>query len=218
MLATTNKCVFSVKALLLLFVGLSVLFWCFQPAYLDGAYFPADVGDAWTYESDDGDVTFMVTSKESAGEHEVLVVRRILGDQRLDFYISRDQDGVRIHRVGADFYRPAFKEFAFKSTRGAAWSWKGAIGREAAQYNSSNEGLEDVDVPLGKFRAFHVIQANEHNITHFWLAKGVGVVKVLNKGGDSHDPIPGPFEWRLREFRSARAQPNSAYGQKNCAP
>ncbi len=106
--------------------------------------------------------------------------------------------------MGDDRYEPPFRQFAFPSGEGAVWEWRGKIGSEPAEYASRNEGLEEVEVPLGTFEAFRVRQTDSGQ-TDFWLVRGIGVVKLAGKTWDEHDPAPEPgsplyFDWRLKEF------------------
>jgi hypothetical protein len=192
-----------------LFVAIAVfalLFWWLRPEVLDQRYFPMAVGDRWVYESDAGDVVFHVTGKQTVGPAECFVVNRSIGEHQSVFYLSVSRDGVRIHQVDDDRYDPPYRQFLFPAKSGQAWSWQGRIGGKASQYDSANRGWETVEVPHGKHRAARVHQAGGSVVgADFWLAPGVGVVKLSGKSWDEHDPAPQPlyFEWRLKEFSRA---------------
>jgi hypothetical protein len=207
---------FSLRSLLLLalfcaLVG-GLVSWWLRPAVLDRGYFPMRVGYRWVYASDSandfGDVVFEVVGTEKVGDSECFVVVRTIRDQQLKFYVEVDDRGVLIHRVGADRYEPAYRQFAFRSKHGDEWNWKGTIGDEPGQYVCMNYGQHRVSVPLGQWDAFWVAQEapeSDSGDTNFWLVDEIGVAKIQAKFRDKHDPRPRPgeseqFDWQLKEF------------------
>jgi hypothetical protein len=197
---------FSLRGLLVLIALCGLLFWWLRPEVLDERYFPIEVGDRWIYESEMGDVVFHVTGRQKVGPAECFVVQRKIGDHQTPFYVSVARDGVRIHQVDDDVYNPPYRQFAFPTQEGQAWRWEGKIGAKPSHYACFNEGLETTDVPLGAVRAIRVRQAGGNVLeAEFWVAKGLGVVRLSGKSWDEHDPAPQPlyFEWRLKEYRRA---------------
>ncbi len=199
---------FSLRGMFLLVLAFALLFWWLQPEKLDRSYFPIGVGYKWVYASKggdtQGDVVFEVIGTAQVGDAECFVVLRTIGEHRLKFYVEVTHRGVWIHRVGQDIYQPPYQQFAFPTKQGDRWNWKGTIGDEPDEYASENYGLQEVQVPLGRWEAFYVGQQSLAH-TNFWLVDGIGVVKLEGKSWDEHDPAPQPgdplyFDWQLKEF------------------
>lgn len=162
------------------------------------------IGDRWVYEyRGNSDVVFEVIGTEKLGDAECFVVLRTIGEHKIKFYVEVTARAVLIHRVGDDRYNPAYPQFVFSSRQGNRWGWQGTIGSEPAEYACENLGLQEVRVPKGEFNAFAVRQKPEPGAT-FWLASGIGVVRIQGKSRDEHDPLSAPestyFDWQLKEF------------------
>jgi hypothetical protein len=203
---------FSLRSLLLLVFGcalfFALLFWWLRPAMLERRCFPMGVGYRWVYESKTGDtkndVVFEVVGVEKVGDAQCFVVLRTIGDHQLKFYVEVTKRAVLIHQVGQERYHPAYPQFVFGTKQGDTWDWKGKIGNEPGKYACTNRGVQPIGVPLGQYNAFVVRQVAQGD-TQFWLADGVGVVKLAGKTWDKHDPLPQPgesswFDWQLKEF------------------
>lgn len=172
------------------------------PPVLDESYFPMAVGHRWVYASDEGEVTFTVTGRERSNGTSVFVVRRTIADEEITFHVSVARDGVRIHRAGTDVYTPPFQEFVFPSPPDHRWEWEGRAGEKRLRFSSNNLGLSDIRVPLGTYRAFVIQEADSRapgTETHFWLARGIGVVRLTGKILDEHRrERDGILEWEFK--------------------
>ena len=210
---------FSLRGLLLVVLAVALIFGWLQPARLDRGFFPIAVGYKWVYEDKfiqtnismgkkqiGDDVVFEVLGKAKVGDDECFVVLRTIGEHKLEFYVRVTDGGVWIHQVGEYRYRPPYRQFVFPSKKGDRWNWEGTIGQQPGQYASDNNGLQDVVVPFGQLSAFIVNQRAEEGGAEFWLAEGVGVVKIAGKTYDKHDytihPDGNPLslDWELKEF------------------
>lgn len=169
-------------------------------------FFPMEVGHQWVYSSDGGDVTFEVQGTEKIGDTECFVVRRTIGKQKLVFYVSVSNLGVAIHQDGNNLFEPPFLEFAFPFKKSQEWQWKGKVGKEVRSVNCKNLGLADARVPLGRFRAYVIeerieLASGESGHATFWLAEGIGVVKLVGKKEDLRNPASNTiFYWELKSF------------------
>jgi hypothetical protein len=196
---------FSLRTLLLLVFACALLFWWLQPPKLDRGYFPMKIGDRWVYEyKGNSDVVFEVIGTEKLGDAVCFVVRRTIGEHKIKFYVEVAARAVLIHQVGDDRYTPAYPQFVFNSQHGTRWGWQGKIGNEPAEYASENLGLHEIRVSKGEFKAFAVTQTPEAG-TAFWLARGIGVVRIQGKSRDKNEPLglSGAytyFDWQLKEF------------------
>jgi hypothetical protein len=194
---------FSLRSLLLLVLACALLFWWLQPPRLDRGYFPMKIGDRWVYEyKGNSDVVFEVIGTEKLGDAECFVVLRTIGEHEIRFYVEVTDRAVLIHQVGDDRYTPAYPQFEFNSRQGNRWGWQGTIGNEPSEYACENLGIKEVRVPKGLFDAFAVSQKSESSTT-FWLARGIGVVRIEGKSRDQHDPHAAPgelnfFDWQLK--------------------
>jgi hypothetical protein len=203
---------FSLRSLLLLVLGCALLcgllFWWLRPPTLHRSYFPIDVGYRWVYQQNFGntkdDVVFEVLGTEKVGGVECFAVQRTIGDHQIMFFVEVTDRAVLIHRVGDDRYTPPYPQFVFNSKRGDHWDWKGTIDAEPTKYACENLGLRTTGVPLGEWETFVISQTSE-GTTRFWLADGIGVVRLEGKSQDKHDPLPQAgdfqsFDWQLKEF------------------
>jgi hypothetical protein len=165
-------------------------------------YFPMRVGYVWIYGSERGDVRFEVRGKDVIAGKECFAVRRAIGGDDEMFYLSVSDDGVRIHKVGNHVFEPPYREFAMPLREGAAWKWKGRFAGKDDEIHCSVTRMQRVTVPAGTFAAWVVDEKPASGGTNtFWLAEGVGVVRLFGKKNDLHNPTGEWFTWELKEFR-----------------
>lgn len=206
---------YGIRALLVVMLIATLVAWYFRTRYLDASYFPMALGDRWVYASKGDlpdDVIFEVVGTERVEGVPCFVVKRTIGKHEIQFYISVQQDGVRLHRVGDDVYRPPYRQFAFPTKNTDSWTWKGTIGTKPAGYGCTNYGTSERAVPHGSYETIVVgqVPTNASGYASFNLARGVGVVALDGKFADEHDPVVTPetlqeFHWELKEFnRSTR--------------
>jgi len=164
--------------------------------------FPMKPGHRWTYASEDGDVVFTVLDTTTLSGTPCFAVRRRVGGEGVNFFVSVTRAGVRIVRVGADAFTPPYLEIAFPLREGATWQWSGSIGARRVALRCGNRGRVSVTVPLGTYQAWHIREdAGSGGYTDIYLAEGPGVVKLEGKMWDMHNPSGREFTWQLKEFR-----------------
>ena len=183
------------------------------------AYLPMNVGNRWTYAAGEGpEVTFEIVGTETVNSLPCFKAVRRIGEEAIPFYVSMSSRGLEIHRVGPDDFDPPFLEFAFPITLPEADDrvWSGKIGDRPYTIRTRNCGTETVTLPLGVRSAIHVSERMEQvspkstdevivvensMSTHFWIVKGIGVVKLRGKERDPHNPTGREFEWTLKSHR-----------------
>jgi hypothetical protein len=172
-------------------------------------HFPMKVGHRWVYADGEGEVAFEVLRSEKAGGGKVFVVRRTAGRERVDFRVAVEEEGVYVLQEGEKKFDPPLRQFAFFARPGDGWKWRGTYGGRPRVEEFENLGVQEVEVPAGTFKAVAVQQTNPANGDRatFWLARGVGVVRLSGKT-EEKPGAPGSakvaFEWRLKKFEAGR--------------
>ena len=161
------------------------------------------IGDCWTYDYGDKKVVFTVLRSEKTEESTVFVVKRAIGEDAVEFKLSIEEDGVYIHAEGKKVFAPPLRQFAFFAKKGDVWKWRGTEGGKDRRYEFENLGLQESDVPAGKFKAIAVRQSDAENgeQSTFWLAEGVGIVRLSGKRELNKEGRPELFEWSLKSFK-----------------
>lgn len=172
---------------------------------LSTRHFPMKVGDKWVYEFHKEEVTFEVLRTETGDEGTLHVVRRTIGRTPVDFKLEIAEDGVYIHQEGKKEFRPPLRQFAFFARTEDEWKWKGIAGKKSEEEKFTHLGMQKVSVAAGEYSAIGVHQLNPDGAQHatFWLAEGVGVIKISGKtelAVDDVDGVPAVFEWTLKRY------------------
>lgn len=173
-------------------------------------YFPMEVGDRWLYKSGRSEVSFEVRGTALVRGWKCFEVVRSIGSEQVVFYLSVSRKGVKIHRVGDDYFSPPFLEFKFPLLEeGSKWEWTGSIGEQFLTIRSESEQSKSIRVPMGTFKAIYVKEEMIRGIspywvagwTSFWLVEGIGVVRLSGKKMDLHNPTSKDYLWELKEFK-----------------
>ena len=171
-------------------------------------YFPMEVGHRWVYKSGRSEVTFEVRGTSQVRGWKCFEVVRTIGSEQSVFYLSVSRKGVKIHKVDGDYFSPPFLEFEFPLIgKPNNWEWTGSIGEQFWTIKSESKPRSLVRVPMGMYLAIYVREAmirgrnREAGSTNYWLAEGIGVVKLTGKRGDLHNPTGKEFIWELKEFK-----------------
>ena len=107
-------------------------------------------------------------------------------------------------------YDPPKKYLKNPLEKGDSWEWSGtgAAMKVQIQENSTVDGVEDVAVPAGKFKAMkvttHVVQGGSPVTKEYWFAPWIGLVKSATESGTvksiselrdwSFKPLPKPLK------------------------
>ncbi len=167
--------------------------------------FPMDVGYKWIYEFGDKEVSFEVLSSEKIKRGHIFVVRRKIGDAAaVDFKLSVKDHGVYIHEEGKKRFSPPLRQFAFFARKGDIWKWSGTVDQKTEREEFTNLGVQKITVPAGTYSTIAVEQRNPKNLdgATFWLADGIGVVKLAGKTESKPDDQGRVlvFVWQLKRF------------------
>lgn len=164
-------------------------------------YFPLRVGDLWKYRSTTADgkqseFTIKVLSEEKQGDGTNLyLVETLTTFQPIHDWYSKPNGQVLMHRIAfpnnealkAD-YQPVKLYLKNPLSVGASWEWKGK-GMMGVDIEESSRvtGVEEVEVPAGKFQAMKVetkvIQGGTPVTKTYWFANWVGMVKSMTDTG-----------------------------------
>jgi hypothetical protein len=171
--------------------------------HLSSRLFPMRVGDCWNYAFEDKEVVFTVLGSDKVGESTLFVVRRAIGKEVVEFKVSVEEDGVYIHADGKKEFSPPLRQFAFFAKSGDSWKWRGTESGKDRSYEFENLGRQAVKVPAGEYQAIAVQQSDSQagESSTFWLAEGVGIVRLSGKRELSKAGQLEIFEWKLKSFK-----------------
>jgi hypothetical protein len=171
---------------------------------LSARYFPMKVGYKWVYAFNDKDVTFEVLRAEKSRASTLYVIRRSFEKHQVEYKLAIGESGVYIHQEGKKVFSPPLRQFAFLPRTGDVWKWRGTADGKRVAREFQHRGMEKVKVPAGSYSAISVHE-EEKGGDHatFWLAEGVGVVRLSGKselfGGNRV-----VFEWKLKRFQKGK--------------
>ncbi len=147
-------------------------------------YHPTKVGDKRLYEFRTGDTATDLTDEVTQveikdGRFLVTTSRGAAGST-----VEVSADGLVQRTLGDKPLVPPAPMLRLPVKAGDAWSWEGSI--PGLKTTFTMVGLEDVEVPAGKFRAVRVRQESvrdgkENVSTTYWYAPEVGLVKLVSK-------------------------------------
>ncbi|KIX84525.1 hypothetical protein [Thermus filiformis] len=147
------------------------------------AYLPLEAGRAWVYS--DGTVQEVVGRK---GEVAVLEYRKE-APLRRDRLLLKDGVwllGVELPR-GVFAYEPPLLLYPARLEVGASWSSRGTFQGQKVALSGRVEGVEGVEVPLGRFNAYrlrlaYTTEKGGASLLELYLVPGLGVVRYLSGG------------------------------------
>ncbi len=160
-----------------------------QDALDPAELYPLKEGTSWTYVSDKSEGRVRIAGKQKVGDAECTVVETTGARGVAREYVTVGKDGLLMHRTERDKappedYAPPVVRLKPGARKGDSWEWKGKAGGQDAVFTFTNEGLEDVTVPAGAFKAWRVKVVTTHagaRITGTnWYAPGVGIVRQEN--------------------------------------
>lgn len=137
---------------------------------LSGPFHPTGAGAEWTYESDWGETTFVVTG-----------VKKGEGGSMLVTVGSRDADRI------APFHTVRVKGRIVEATMDGFDESRAYLSPAREWKTRTVTGVEEVSVPAGKFKCLWVVveKVNLFGLNRHieWWAPGVGRVKTLTTDG-----------------------------------
>jgi len=154
-----------------------------------GLYYPTQTGAKWVYDSDGKEYTHVVTRVEDAGEGKVVSVGRADGDRVIPVRkVTVSDKGVFQSEDGDEKLDPPFCYLKLPAKAGDTWAANGVHqGKTFLHGTRSVAGVEDVEVPAGKFQAVRVewkctMNSGQTYKVTVWYAAGVGEVKSATDG------------------------------------
>jgi len=161
------------------------------------------------------EVVFEVLRTEKSGDRKIFVVRRTIGDSSVDFRLAIEKDGVYVHQEGTKKFEPPLRAFAFGVERKGGskpqntWKWRGTFDGKPRTENFESLQLAEVTVPSGNYFVTGIRRSNPGtgDEATFWLAHGVGVVKLSGKSeslADDPKAAKVTFEWSLKSFHTGK--------------
>ena len=154
------------------------------PPRVAALYFPTTVGTKWVYEGTGGPEVHEVTAVEVKDGRKIVSVTWELDlasgkTKAVDrFHVS----SVGVFKLGVNekVYDPPQCVLQLPHVPGQDWKWQ-PKGDDKDTWSYTAAGVEEVEVPAGKFEAIRVEQVmtlGKYSLkTISWYAKGVGVVK-----------------------------------------
>lgn len=159
-------------------------------------YFPLRVGDSWTYRhSEEGGYTLKVINEEPQPGGPSHFVTEMSSAVKILNTFSKTEGWVLLHaerypdHEGLEAkYEPPKQYLANPLTVGQKWEWSGADSTQVRRSEKNSvEGIEEITVAAGKFRAMKVVSiitGGSIPMTRtYWYADGVGLVKTTTEGG-----------------------------------
>jgi hypothetical protein len=168
----------------------------------NGAIYPLQVGNRWTYLSGELEIVEEVTGIETVGKEECARVEtQVNGRVVTHELITVRADGIYRVSVGDDLIEPPLCFLKYPSQSGSAWSVASKVnGMEIS--GEFSPGTAVVEVPAGKYRTItsqgdhFQTQGQELQFTYYF-APGVGKVRqLIGANGKT-------MELQLKEFRPA---------------
>ena len=159
-------------------------------------YFPLRVGDTWTYRnSEAGGYTWKVLSEEPHEGGTTRYTVEFLSGVKINNVFSKENGWVLFHAESYPeheglqaTYDPPKQYLPNPLVPGQKWEWHGKDPTQVERHETSRVvGVENVEVPAGKFRAMKVLTEIANGgalLTRTsWYAEGVGLVKTTTVGG-----------------------------------
>jgi len=159
-------------------------------------YFPLKPKSKWTYKVQDQLVEVQVAGIEKFNNEECTRVDTIVNGkiQASELYQVK-ADGVYRVKVKDDKIDPPVKILAIPPKKGESWDVKSKVGNQLVSGKFvTKEISEKVTTPKGSFDAVMIEGldldvAGTKTTVKVWFAKGVGIVKLSYKIGDSESVL-----------------------------
>ena len=158
-------------------------------------YYPLTAGSTWVYTMGQTEVTVKATEfEEKDGVRSAKLVTELGGKQVSDEVIRVDAGGVSRTHINGTKIDPPVVLLKFGLADEEEWPVKSKVGAAEVKGAFTLKGLEEVTVPGGKYEAVFVLGACDiagtPTTTKWWIAEGVGIVKLsYSIGGSDSAPL-----------------------------
>ena len=146
-------------------------------------YYPLLPGTAWVYQV--GETAVLVKVKdytEKAGVRTGLLSTEVNGAEVATETIRVDETGVYRTHINGTKIEPAVLILKFGIEKETEWATKCKVGEHKVDFRFKLDGLEDLEVPAGKYKAVKVTGsgtiAGIETQTEFHFAEGIGIVRL----------------------------------------
>ena len=146
------------------------------------AYFPDKVGAKWVYDFDGKEETETVTAVKKEDGSILVTVHKIDEFGETDKVTKVTESGIFIVS-GLQLKHPPSHVLQLPHKANATWkTWTGTPFLGTSNYTAY--GLEEVEVPAGKYKAIRVGRIDAGDICRtYWYAPDVGLVKYVFECG-----------------------------------
>ncbi len=156
-------------------------------------YYPLADGTEWVYAMGESEVTVRVTEfTEKDGVKTGKLVTSIGGKDVASETIRVDQEGVSRTHMNSTNIDPPVLLFKFGLADDESWEVKSKVGESKVKGKLTLKGVDKLSVPAGGYDA--VLVSGKMTLsgtaveTNWWLAEGVGIVKLEYTIGESASP------------------------------
>ena len=146
-------------------------------------YYPLLPGTKWEYEIGEAAVTVKVKDyAEKAGVRTGVLATEANGAEVATEAIRVDETGVYRTHINGTKIEPAVLILKFGIKKETEWATKCQVGEHKVDFLFKLDGLEDLEVPAGKYKAVKVTGsgtiAGTETQTEFHFAEGIGIVRL----------------------------------------
>jgi DUF3108-like len=157
-----------------------------------GLYYPTRPGAKWVYDNEGEEYTHVVTRVEDVDGAKVVSVARAVGDRVIPVRtVTVSDKGLFQPEDAGEKLDPPFCYLKLPAKAGDTWEANGVHqGKTFLRGTRTVAGVEDVEVPAGKFKCVRVewtctLNAGRKYTVTVWYAPGVGEVKSAMDGKDT---------------------------------
>ena len=170
-------------------------------------YYPLKVGTKWHYQINAGGqkvtIVYQIAKIESVNGKPLAVLEQLInGEVQGTEHIGVESGGVFRYRYKEFEVSPPVCLLKYPVKEGSSWDTETKIGTQQFTVSGRERGIEEVEVPAGKYQAVAVkiettVKGSKVSNT-YWFAPDVGIVK------QSVD-VPGrPISMELLKFEEGK--------------
>ena len=168
-------------------------------------YYPLLPGTEWEYRVGESAVTVKVKDyTEKAGVRTGILASEVNGAEVATEAIRVDETGVYRTHINGIKIEPAVLILKFGIQKETEWASKCQVGEHKVDFLFKLDGLEEIEVPAGKYKAVKVIGsgniAGTETQTEFYFAEGIGIVRLTYSIGGQRTSL------NLKKYTAGKAE------------
>lgn len=168
-------------------------------------YYPLLPGTEWEYRVGESAVTVKVKDyTEKAGVRTGILASEVNGAEVATEAIRVDETGVYRTHINGTKIEPAVLILKFGIKKETEWATKCQVREHKVDFVFKLDGLEEIEVPAGKYKAVKVIGsgtiAGTETQTEFYFAEGVGIVRLTYSIGGQRSIL------NLKKYTAGKAE------------